>query len=844
MGLFTRLKNTLLGREAVHQRAEEEAQFHLQMKTEELIEDGMDPHEAQLQARRQFGNLLQQQEATGEMDLMLWLENWMRDLTIAWRRLRSRPAFLITAVTLLSLGIGVNAAIFSVVDLLLLRPLPYDQPDRLVVLQERPGSNSNPQRLRDWQQRVPAFSAVAGQYGENIALRMDDRLEAVFIQRLVGDLVGMLRQPILAGRNFTAKELEGDNVALVAQSALARYFPGNPQEALGKSVRLGNESFQIIGVLADAQGVGERPAFLVPGERDILNGPRRAGFLVIGARLADGETLDSAMAQVRGVAQQLAQQYPETDADLQPKLLTLQDALAQEARSQVLLVQAASGLLMLIACINLAGLLTARAMERRRESAIRVFLGAGRGHLVRLYLSESFILVLLGGLGACLAASWILALLQQTFAAELDRLQDAAIDSRVLIFLAALSVVCGLLFAIAPAWQAARVQTLEHISRFRFRNGLVVLEAALSLILLVGALQLGKSLLELKQRPLGFQPEETIMLRVDLSWATPPKELITFTDAMLADLRALPQTRSVGLADRLPLGGGTQSGVLHIRGEAKPTANQVGFRSVDSGYFSTLGIPLLSGEWSDFQNTAVVNESLARKYLRGNPIGQMISADGNTWYRVSALAGNTRSNRGEAEPMPAVFFHFHNYASPWPLLHFVIKTREPAALLAPAIRAAVARHNPTALLKTIQPMDSFLNTVTEAPRHQASLAALFAGLALLLVLTGVYGVMAGEMTQRTREMGIRMAIGATSLEVLRLGLSRGLGLAAIGASLGAVFAWATLQALQSQIEALRVIDTSIILLAALLVVAGMALAAFVPAWRASRIDPSMALRTE
>lgn len=842
MGLFTRLKNTLLGQDSVRLRAEAEARFHLDMKIDELIQEGLDPRQAELQARRQFGNILKQQEETIDMDILGWLEGAMRDLDIAWRRLRSRPLFLITAVALLSLGIGVNAAVFSVVDLLLLRPLPFDQPERLVVLEERPDSGSNPQRLRDWQQRVPAFSNVSGFYGETIAFKTEDRMEGVLVQRLVGDWLGMLRQPILAGRNFTGQELEGENRAIISESGLKRFFPGAARDVLGKSVRLGNESFEIIGVLSDSQAVGERPVFFLSAEASILKGPRRAGFLVVTARLADGESVDSATAQVRAVAKQLGKEYPETDATLQPNLLTLQEALSRDARSQVLLVQAASGLLMLIACINLAGLLTARAMERRRESAIRVFLGAGRAHLIRLYLMESFILVALGGFGAALAASWILSLLQQTFGGELDRMQDAAIDSRVLLFLAALSIACGLLFAIAPAWQAARVQTIEHISRFRFRNGLVVLEAALSLILLVGALQLGKSLLELKQTPLGFQPEETVLVRVDQSWGMPSEQLHAFIAGMLDDLRALPQTRSVGLADRLPMGGGTQSGAIFIRGEEKPTPNQVGFRTVDAGYFATLGIPIVTGEWVDLQNTVVVNEALAKKYLGPNPIGRYISSNGKTWLRVSGVTANTRSFRGEAEPMPDLFQHYTR--SGWPLLHFVIKTREPAALLAPAIRAAVARRSPTALLKTIQPVNSFLDEITQGPRYQAGLAAVFAGLALLLVLTGVYGVMAGEMTQHTREMGIRMAIGASSGDVLRLGISRGLWLAGLGTLLGSALSWGLLRLLQSQVSALRLVHPSIILLAAVLVIAGMAIAAFFPAWRASKIHPSLALRTE
>lgn len=842
MGLFTRLKNTLFGGDSVRLRAEEEARFHLDMKIEQLIEEGLAPRQAERQARRQFGNILKQQEETVDMDILGWLEGAMRDLNIAWRRLRARPLFLITAVALLSVGIGVNAAVFSVVDLLLLRPLPFDQPERLVVLEERPDSNSNPQRLRDWKQRVPAFANVSGLYGETMAFKSEDRMEGVLVQRLVGDWLGMLRQPILAGRNFSLKELEGENKAIISESGLKRFLPGAARDVLGKSVRLGNESFEIIGVLSDAQAVGERPVFFLPAEASILQGTRRAGFLVVTARLAEGESIDSASAQVQAVAKQLRQEYPETDATLQPHLLSLQQALAREARPQVLLVQAASGLLMLIACINLAGLLTARAMERRRESAIRVFLGAGRAHLIRLYLMESFILVALGGFGASIAATWILSLLQQTFGGELDRMQDAAIDSRVLLFLAALSITCGVLFAIAPAWQAARVQTIEHISRFRFRNGLVVVEAALSLILLVGALQLGKSLLELKQTPLGFQPEETVLVRVDQSWAMPGAQLHAFIAGMLDDLRALPQTRSVGLADRLPLAGGTQSGTIFIRGEDKPTPNQVGFRTVDPGYFTTLGIPILSGEWVDLQNTVLVNEALAKKYLGPNPIGRYISPDGKIWRRVSGVTANTRSDRDEAEPMPALFQHYT--LSGWPLLHFVLKTREPAALLAPGIRAAVARRSPTALLKTIQPVNSFLDGITEGPRYQAGLAAVFAGLALLLVLTGVYGVMAGEMTQRTREMGIRMAIGASSGDVLRLGISRGLWLAVLGTLLGSALAWALLQLLQSQVSALRVVHPTIILLAAALVIAGMALAAFFPAWRASKIHPSLALRTE
>jgi putative ABC transport system permease protein len=827
--MFTRIKNTLFAQEQARERAEEEVAFHLEMRQKELMERGLSERQAALQARKQYGNVLQQQEAASDSDLLDGLSGVLRDVKVANRRLRRSPLFLVSSVLLLAVGLGVNAAVFSVLDTLFLRGLPFPNADRLVVLEESQNgkpSNSNPQRLADWRSKVSAIESAASFYGESMQLRQQDGNRSVQTLRIAGDWIGMLGARIVEGRNFDAEELRGGKFALLTKASrnLAR---------VGDTVRLGADSFLVVGIADDAATLSQDIDFILPMAEGFLTGSRKAGFIPVIARLKPGVSYTAAQAEAESIAEQLARQYPDTDRGRSVRIVGAQEAWTIEAREPALYIQGAAALLLLITLVNLAGLLAARAMERRKEDTIRLFLGAGKWHLIRLHLVESGLLVFMGCAVALLVAPWTLALLQLNYGDDLAAIKSAAIDGRVLGFLLGVGVVCTLLFASVMAWQTAREKDPKGTLQFRFRSVLVVTEAALGLVLLAVAFQLVHDFSELRFAPLGFREQGLVSARAYLSWETDPAVLKASIARGLEETAALAGVSAVAVVDRLPLEGGSQDGAVFIEGQAEKTRETVGQRMASNNYFALMNIPLIQGQLPTDETGILVNETFSKRFLQPNPIGKNVSKDGKQWLRVAGVVGDVRYSSRDGKGRPEIFLS--EKSQYWPMLTYVIQTSQPASNLAQPLRRLWSKINADADFRGVSSLENRIDEIVAQPRRQRNVVAVFGLLALLLVVAGVYGIMAGEMLRRRRELGIRIAVGANRFDIVRIGLERATLLSVIACLVGSLLVASLLNSW---------VSTSAILIGVLAVATGMIVAGLIPAWKSSRVDPMQALRQD
>lgn len=728
---------------------------------------------------------------------------------------------------LLAFGLGVNTAVFSVLDALFLRPLLFSAPDRLVLIEESTNgktSNSNPVRLHDWRTRVSAFATVASTFGESLQLREIDGNRGVLSLRVIGDWIGMLGVPMIEGRNFDGKELEGGKVAILAARArdIAR---------VGESIRLGAESYTVIGIVANEIAPGEDVQVVLPIDAAILKGNRKAGYLQAVARLKPAISLEAADAELHSVAAQLAKEFPDTDRERVARLVPAQQAWAAEAREPAMYIQAAAALLLLITLVNLAGLLAARALERNREDSIRLFLGAGRWHLIRLHLVESGLLVAFGCMAAAMVAPWALALLQLNYGDSFAPIKTAVIDTRVLAYLGATGILATLIFTGIMALQTSNEHDPRGHAQFRLRNILIVSEAALGLVLLAVSFQLVQDFSRLRFSPLGIQEQGLLSARAYLSWGTDFSEIRSTIDRGIEQLSALPGVTGVAVVDRLPLEGGSQDSPLFIQGQPEKTRDSIGIRMASGNYFSLMGIPLLAGQMPTDDTAILVNEAFSRRYLNNQPIGRSVSNDGKKWLRVSGVVGNVRFSSKDSRPRPEIFLSERTQF--WPLLTFVIRTSQPASSLTQPIRKLFSTLNPEIDFRGVSALESRIDELVQQPRRQRDVVAAFGLVSLILVVAGVYGIMASEMLRRRREIGIRVAVGASRANIIGLGVMRAAWLTLAACLLGG----AILIFLLSEW-----VEPQSVLAAIAAVTVGMLLAGFLPAWRGSREQPLLALR--
>ncbi len=798
----------------------------------------------------------------------------LQDVRFALRLLVKRPGFAAVAIVTLALGVGASTSIFSVVEAVLLRPLPFVQPDRLVQLTIR-GEDGETYPLPDadfvaWREQNDAFSSLAVyDGGDGLALTGEGDAERIIVRNVTDRFFATLGVAPLAGRTFTdGEDRPGAPKSLVLSHAFwQRHFHGDAS-AIGRSVLLDGVSHTIVGVMPASFAFPESD---LDGWRALTMQPpsRRGPFYTRGiARLKDGTTLERARANLTVIADGVKRRYPGPN-QWTYSLVPLQEQMVGDVRRMLYLLFAAVGFLLLIATANVANLLLARAGSRTREIAVRAAIGAGRGRIVAQLVTESVVLGVLGGLGGLLIATWGTRALLAIAPEGIPRLGEVRLNTTVFAFAVGVASICGVLFGLAPALRAAGLPLVEGLkeggrsgaglSQRRTQRALVVCEIALALILSIGAGLMIRSMAALTGVNPGFAPTQlvTFALKLPEHRYDTPQKITGLFDTLRERLEADPAIRSVGSSTSLPpdLNSMTDSFIAEGQqippNQSPPVAPLV---FVDEHYFKTLGVPLVAGRFFDERDVpdrpivAIVNETLAKRYYPGgNAVGRRLKQGGadrpdNPWMEIVGVVGDVKYSGLNAPPEPA--FYLADRQQPFVRRFVIVRTAaDPRSALA-SIRAAVAaldRDVPVARLYTI---DELMNESVAAPRFRTMLVTLFAIVGLVLAAIGIYGVMAYTVSERARELGVRVALGATPGDVMRMVLVEAFALAAAGIVLGAAGAVATTRLMAGLLFGTTPTDPATFAAIAGILMAIALAGSYVPARRATRVDPMAALRSE
>src|SRR5262245_28429709 len=803
------------------------------------------------------------------------MRTFWQDLRYGLRVFIKKPGFSVVAVFTLALGIGANSAIFSVVNGVLLRPLPLEDPDRLIKIWETflPGGQGTASvpNLKDWREQNTVFNGIAAYQFSSLNLRGQDspeRLQGATVSPNFFDVVGV--RPRL-GRAFQIGEDEAgrNRVALLSHRLWQRNFGGDAG-VIGKDIPLNGESYTVIGVMPPEFRFPSRltelwvPLVIPP---DQVNN-RGSHWMFTLARLKPDVGFEQAREQMVAIAKRLEQQYPDSQAGRSVFLIPLQEETVRNIRPALMALLFAVGFVLLIACANVANLLLARATSRRREIAVRTALGAGRLRLVRQLLTESLLLAVTGGALGLALARWGVEGLLVLAANFLPRANEVGLDWRVAAFTAALSILTGVFFGLIPALQSSRVDlqsTLKEggaagsgMQTNWLRSALVVVEIAATLVLLIGAGLLIKSFIRLYETDLGIKAENVLTMSLALPQAKYPdtRTAAAFHQKLLDRVALLPGARSAGVINYLPLQQWGFNGGVTIEGQGpyEPGRQPVAeFRAISPDYFRTFSVPLMSGRFftaedqSDSQPVVIVNQALAQRYLPGQaPIGKRIRAIGNDWRTVVGVVGDVRQS-GVTQAVRAEVFVPVTQATWTPLtqtMSLVVRAdAEPEALIS-AVRNAVREVDPAQPVFNVKKMEMVVADSVADRRLNMLLLGIFAAVALTLAVIGIYSVMSYTVSQHTREIGIRMALGARPTDVLKLVIGQGMSLTLVGVGLGVAGAFGLTRLMATLLYGVAATDplTFAVVSALLMVVA--LLACCVPARRATKVDPMVALRTE
>ena len=857
-----------------------ELESHVAMHIDDNLRAGMTAVEARRQALLKLGGVAQVTERYRERRGLPLLENLIRDLRFAARMLLRNPGFSIVAVLTLALGIGANTAIFSVINAVLLRPLPFPRSERLVLLWATDAESGRTEdvtsypNFSDWRARSRSFERMAAFTTRRMTIADNAQTELAGAVQATPGFFEMLGVAPALGRTFRPDEGEigAPPVAVLSDSTWKRSFGGR-EDVLGKSLRANEETYTIIGVMPpdfrfslDSQWP-ER--IYVPLVRDP---ERHHGFLIVLGRLRPGVRIEAAQAEMNVITGSLEQQYPSANRSAGARIVPLVDALAGRVRTGLLILLGVVTLVLLIACVNVANLLLARNASRQRELALRAALGAGRARLLQQSMAESTVLALAGGALGLLLASWtarlLVRLLAQSF--RIPRIESTATDGWVLGFAFLLSLATGLLFGavFTPVSASENLdQSLRESGRAttggikgrRLRGALVMIETALALVLLSAAGLLLKNLWVLRSTAPGFETKNLLTVGLQLpknKYANAPDRWRYF-ERLLARAESIPGVRSAALVTSLPLGNGSDSLQFHIVGRPDPapgTGFEANFNIVSPGYFRTMAIPIRSGREITQRDTAgapgviVINETAARRFWPGeNPIGRAISlpeSSPGAILTVVGVAADVRQRSLGSAPQPEIFLNHLQPAPDWLGLSLVLRTKDDPARLAGAVKdlpRSIDRDVPASDVRTL---DEVLSASLAEPSLYTLLVGAFAALALALSAVGLYGVVSYTVTQRTAELGIRLALGAERSALVRLVLRQGLGLALAGTAIGLAAAVAVARLLTQLLPDAQPSDPLTLAAVAVLLISVALGAAWLPARRASRVDPTVALRYE
>jgi putative ABC transport system permease protein len=809
------------------------------------------------------------------------MDTLLQDLRYALRSLLKSPGFTLVTLLTLALGIGANTAIFSVVNAVLLRALPFRDPDKLVALREiygdgQEGSTSGPNFL-DWKKRNHTFQGVTASRGINLGLVSAGEPEEITGATVDAEFFRVLGIDPILGRGFAEGEDQGQATVVVLSEALWRSRFGADSAVLGRTISLSGQPYTVIGVApSNSTYFGPIQAWLPLGYGQGTSAQRDSHSYDVVGRLKPGVTLSQAQADLSDIARALEREFPASNTGRGVKLISLAEDSVGTVRSALLLLTGAVALVLLIACANVANLFLARAATRQRELAVRAALGAGRWRLTRQVLVEAVVLSFVGGLLGLLLASWAIDLLLALQPRGIPRLKEVGIDSTVLTFTLLISIAVGFAFGLFPALTMSRLDPAESFRgegrgtstgrpRSRFRSALVVAQVSLALVLLVGAALLIVSVRELSNVVLGFRPDGamTFQLSIPAAKYADADAQRGYIDRLSGQLRAIPGVRQVGAVFFLPLGQGFTSGDISVEGRpaAAPGHEQyAGYRIVAGDLLNAIGVTLRKGrlltpdDRKGSTSVTVVNEALARKFFPGqNPIGQRLTfgtPDSAQWRQIVGVIADVRQTGLTAPPEPELYVPT-NQLSPEDYtifmtipVSFVVRSDVGSATLGPAIKAAVREVDPEQPISRLREAGELLQNATARQRFNMTLLTLFGILALTLAGIGVYGVMAYGVNQRTRELGIRLALGARAASVQALVLRQGLMLTVSGLALGLVGALSLSRLLTTLVYGVNPSDPRILGVAAVVLALVSVVACLIPAIRATRVDPIDALRSE
>jgi putative ABC transport system permease protein len=802
------------------------------------------------------------------------MQTLIQDLRYGARMLFNQPGFTLIAVLTLALGIGATTAIFSVVNAVLLRPLPFPQAERIVRLWESRVPEDGLRvavrypNFQDWRQQQQSFTHLAAYREDGFNLQTGAEARRLEGARVTVDFFNVLGVQPMQGRAFTAQEdaPHGERVVILSHALWQQSFGGAAQ-VLGQQIKVDGQSHTVVGIMPPGFNfpgygyVNEDTHLWFPFALEAPSTGRGPHLLRVLGRLQPAATVEQARADLATIAQRLAQAYPDTNKNAGVFMIPLQTFYHEELQRPLYVLLGAVLFVLLIACANVANLMLARNAGRERELAIRAALGAGRGRLVRQLLTESLLLVAAGGAGGLLLAAWGVELLTKFGPTDIPRLQEATLDAPVLCFTLAVSVLTGLIFGLAPAWQRAGLDpnaALKAGARAtsgagqRLRKGLVVAEVALSLLLLIGAGLMLKSFVRLQQVAPGFDAQGGLTMDINLppEKYAKPEQRAALLEQMLARLRTLPGVMSAGATHRLPLRGNSGMG-FEIEGrpiaEGQPRL-RANYRAITPDYFRALGTPLIAGRtYTDEEawrksSAIIINQTLARRHWPNeNPIGQRLKIGGAA-LEIIGVAADAKENGLTAEVSDGLYVAY--VASAAPAMTLVLRTDADPLSLVDAARAEIRRLDAEQAVSNINTLSGLLHETMAQPRFNTALLALFAVLALVLASVGIYGVIAYAVTQRTPEIGLRMALGAQPRDVLRLVLAQGLKLTLGGVALGLLAALALTRWMKSLLFGVSATDPLTFVGIALLLTFVALLACWIPARRATKVDPMIALRCE
>jgi putative ABC transport system permease protein len=864
---------SIFRRGQVEAELNEELRYHLERQIEVNTAAGMSVEEARYAALRAMHGLDQRKEECRDMRRVRLIEDLWQDFRFSLRSLLKRPGFTAIVLIALGLGIGANTAIFSLVNAVILQPLPYRDPDRLISVygtRNRSTQGSvGPTDFLDYRSQNKTFEQFAASSSMMLPMNLTgsgepERLSASAITGNYFDTFGV--RPAL-GRGFSLEnEKTGqDHVTVLSHAFWQTRFGGDPN-IVNKTINLDGKAYEVLGVMP-AEVVLPQPAQLwVPlnFDADPEMKMRNARFLLSIGRLKEGVTLDQAQTDTDLIAAQLEQQYPDSNTGWSLRLIPLREILVGGSRTMLFILFGAVGFVLLIACANVANLLLVRAAARQKEIAMRTALGASRLRIVRQMITESLLLAIFGGaFGALLAVAGV-KLLVSLGEDNIPRTANVKIDATVLAFTLIISLATGLLFGLAPAIRAMKENLVDALKdgirggseatvKNRTRSLLVVFESAIAVMLLIAAGLLIRSLVALQNVDPGFDPNNVLTLRVDLSRQkyNTPEKASTFFEQLETRVAGLPGVEAVGLITDLPLSGEARD--MPYRVEGRPATSDtafVDFRRVNKNYFSAMRIPLRRGrnfteqEVRQSDQAIVVSQAFVDSvFPNEEALGKRLiiwSGIRDEPYEIIAIVGDTRYQSLQGEPSATMYVPTREFL----FVNLVIRTQGDPLSLVGGVRKEVNALDPDQPIAAIRPMTEWVAMSAAGARYRTTLLGLFALLAMILAATGIYGVMSYSVAQRTQEIGVRMALGARPLDVLKLVVRQGMMLALIGAIVGLAGALALTRVMSSLLFGVTERDPiTFVAVAALLIVVAF-ISCFVPAHRATRVDPLMALRCE